>query len=101
MVESAVTETKEDHINHRGTLLKLFASAVLVLAVSGCGDSGKTYDIGPVFPLSADKCKKYNGTEEGSSPFKQCWVTLEDCERAAADWAKSTKNVPDAIEFRC
>ncbi|MEV4134607.1 hypothetical protein AB0J72_20850 [Dactylosporangium sp. NPDC049742] len=85
----------------RWSAAAIVASAFLVLFVSGCGDSAKTYDIGPLFPLTADKCQKYNGTEEGSGPFKKCWVTLEDCERAAADWAKATKNLPDAIRFQC
>lgn len=73
------------------------------LATVGCDSvSGKDYDIGPIFPLSKGKCAKYNGIETGDSPYKSCQVSKEDCERAAADWRKAmSRNVPDAIQFRC
>lgn len=74
------------------------ASVALMLGASGCNSAGgATYDIAPVFPLSANKCEKYNGKKDG----RHCWVNLDDCKRAAADWAESTKNVSGAIKFKC
>ncbi|MDR0593402.1 MAG: hypothetical protein LBG60_09170 [Bifidobacteriaceae bacterium] len=75
-------------------------SVVMASALVGCGED-KKYDIGPIFPLTADKCEKYNGEKEGEGLTESCWVGKEDCERAAADWAEAMENVPDAIVFTC
>jgi hypothetical protein len=75
---------------------------VTMLAAAGCmsGD-GKDYDISPIFPLTADKCAKYNGTTDGEGIMAHCWVTKQDCERAASDWRTAMQNIPDAIQFTC
>ena len=86
----------------RARLLPIGIVVAIVLAMSACGaGDDKTYDISPVFPLSANKCEKYNGRSEGSGPGASCWVTKADCERAAADWQQAMHDDPDAIEFRC
>ena len=77
------------------------AAAVLLLASACSSDSGKNYDIAPVFPLTANKCEKYNGTAKGSGLTASCMVTKADCERAAADWAAAMKNISDAVRFKC
>ncbi|HEX5594076.1 MAG TPA: hypothetical protein VFX35_12110 [Solirubrobacterales bacterium] len=84
-------------------ILAFLAAAVLTVGLNACGDGGKTYDIAPVFPLTADKCAKYNGQEEGSGLTATCLVTKDDCERAAADWREAMEGsgVNDAIEFTC
>jgi hypothetical protein len=74
------------------------------LGTIGCDSvASRDYDIGPIFPASKGKCDKYNGTAEAhGSVFESCMVTKEECERAAADWRKAmSRNVPDAIQFRC
>jgi hypothetical protein len=63
-----------------------FAAASMAVALTACGDGGKTYDISPIFPLSSDKCAKYNGDEQGSGITATCMVTEDECEKAAADW---------------
>lgn len=80
--------------------------AVLLLATSACSDAssgGRDYDISPVFPLSAGKCARYNGVEEGEGLTSRCMVTKTDCERAASDWrdAMQSSGVRDAINFTC
>jgi hypothetical protein len=72
------------------------------LAISACGTHGdKTYDISPLFPLSANKCVKYDGTVEGTGIAARCWVTKSQCNKAASDWRQAMRNVPNAIEFSC
>jgi hypothetical protein len=80
------------------------AMASLAAALTGCGGSNaKAYDIGPVFPLDANKCARYDGDQKGSGPTASCMVTKAECEKAAADWrqALQSSGVNDAIEFRC
>lgn len=81
----------------------LLAAASLTIALSSCGGSDKTYDISPIFPLSSDKCARYDGDEKGTGIDATCMVTKEECEKAAADWrnAMSSSGVNDAINFRC
>ncbi len=81
--------------------LTVLAAISFLLAVAGCAGSGKDYDIAPIFPLSADKCEKYNGDESGEGFGASCMVTKEDCERAAADWQEAMRNIPGATSFRC
>ncbi|MDR0284696.1 MAG: hypothetical protein LBI33_07375 [Propionibacteriaceae bacterium] len=82
--------------------ITLAVGVVLALGLVGCGSSSaKQYDIGPLFPATADKCEKYHGKPEGTGLTASCWVGLEDCQRAAADWNKAMKGIPDAITFRC
>lgn len=81
---------------------RLVVAAALLTAAAGCGAGHSAkYDIGPIFPLSKDKCAKYNGKESGAGFSKQCLVGATDCKRAAADWLQATKNLPDAIRFSC
>lgn len=77
--------------------------ASLVIGLAGCGGNAKTYDIGPIFPLSPDKCAKYDGDESGQGVIKRCMVTKEMCEKAAADWKAEMASgyVNDAIQFTC
>lgn len=84
-------------------LIAIFAAATMVCAVSACTRDSKTYDISPIFPLSSDKCAKYDGTTEGSGLTAHCWVTKAECERAASDWKQEMQSggVTDAIQFRC
>jgi len=84
------------------TRLALVAAS-LAVALGACGGSAKSYDIGPIFPLSADKCARYHGDQEGSGITATCMVTKEECERAAADWRETmqSRGVNDAIQFRC
>lgn len=82
--------------------LAIFAAMSAAVALGGCGGS-TTYDIGPVFPLSSDKCARYGGEQKGSGPTASCMVTKGQCEKAAADWRNSMQKsgVNDAINFRC
>ena len=85
-------------------IVATLAAAVVVLALTGCGDAGmKAYDISPIFPLSSGKCAKYGGDQQGSGITASCMVSKAECERAAADWRKAmeTGGVTDAIEFSC
>lgn len=85
-------------------LLALLAAASVAMVLSDCGGAeAKTDDISPIFPLTAGKCAKYGGDEQGSGPTATCMVTRSDCEKAAADWRKAMREggVNDAIEFRC
>ena len=75
----------------------LLVAAIVTIGVSGCSN-GKQYDISSIFPLSADKCAKYNGDEPGDG---SCMVTKSECERAAEDWRQATRNVSGAIQFSC
>jgi len=82
----------------------LLAAIILAITVSGCVVAdAKEYDISPIFPLSADKCERYNGEEVGEGPRPSCFVTKADCERAASDWNQSMaeSGVRDAIRFTC
>ena len=87
----------------RTRLLAVITAAATAITLSACNSlGGKNYDIAPIFPLTKDKCAKYNGTAEGSGGLDEhCWVTQADCERAAADWRNAMHNMPDAIQFRC
>lgn len=79
------------------------ASMAVVLLPACAGTDAKTYDISPIFPLSADKCARYGGDEEGSGHSATCMVTKAECERAAADWREAMQSsaVNDALLFRC
>lgn len=82
----------------------LLVAGIMAIAVSGCSSSGgKDYDISPIFPLSSNKCEKYNGDQSGEGVGSTCMVTKADCERAAADWRKAMREsgVTDAIQFSC
>lgn len=88
----------------RSRVVAFFAAAVTVLALSACSQGGsKDYDIAPLFPLTADKCAKYDGNAEGSGFAAHCWVTKEECEQATQDWRTSMQQggVTDATEFTC
>ncbi len=79
-------------------------AALMMLTFAACSNADeKKYDIAPIFPLSSNKCEKYNGETEGTGPTVHCWVALADCKRAAADWAAAMKEsgVDNAILFRC
>ncbi len=75
----------------------------VTLIAPGCSDNDKSYDISPVFPLSQDKCQKYNGVQSGTFPNATCMVSKGDCERAASDWnaVMSTRGIRDAVRFTC
>jgi hypothetical protein len=78
-------------------------AAVTILAL-GCSEANsKVYDISSIFPLSADKCARYNGDEVEERGRTRCLVTKDECERAAADWSRSMSEsgVRDALQFRC
>jgi hypothetical protein len=80
------------------------AAAGVALALAGCGGAEvKTDDISPIFPLSAGKCAKYGGEEQGSGITATCMVTKGECEKAAADWkdAMQSGGVTEAVEFSC
>ena len=83
-------------------LTALFAAASMVVVLAACAED-KSYDIGPIFPLSSDKCAEYGGDEEGSGPTASCMVTKDQCEKAAADWrnAMESRGIRDAIQFSC
>jgi hypothetical protein len=88
----------------RAKVLAGFIVTISVLGASACGHKdAKAYDIAPIFPLSSDKCAKYNGTAEGSGFGAHCWVTKVECENAASDWRQAMRQSgqTDAIEFRC
>lgn len=85
---------------HRFTrrMSAVIATVSTVAMLSACGSTEtQTYDIRPIFPLDSDKCDRYEGTAEGRS----CFVTKEQCERAAADWREAMSGVSGAIQFRC
>ncbi len=85
-------------------LIAFFAVATTAVALSACGQGdSKSYDISPIFPLSANKCAKYDGTSEGSGFAAHCWVTKDKCQQAAADWREAMRQggVTDAIQFEC
>jgi uncharacterized lipoprotein YehR (DUF1307 family) len=82
----------------------LLVAASVTVALGGCvGSNAKSFDISPVFPLSSDKCAKYDGDQKGSGITATCMVTKDQCEKAAADWRTAMQNggVHDAIMFRC
>jgi hypothetical protein len=87
--------------------MKFRIAAVLAASVGvvagGCGSASKAYDIGPIFPLSTDKCAKYHGNEKGTGVIASCMVTKDECEKATADWQASmtSSGVNDAIRFTC
>jgi hypothetical protein len=85
-------------------LFAFFAAAVTVVALSACGQSdSKTYDISPIFPLSSDKCARYDGKTEGTGITAHCWVTKDKCVQAVTDWRQAMRQsgVTDAIQFSC
>lgn len=73
----------------------------VVAALGGCGSESKSYDIGPIFPASADKCERYGGEQEGVGPGSTCLVTKSQCEKAVSDWRESTERLHGAIQFNC
>ena len=77
-------------------------AGLAVVAVSGCTEQ-KSYDISPIFPLTADTCDTYHGDQEGEGFAAHCWVTKSECERAVSDWNQSMQDnyVDDAIRFSC
>jgi uncharacterized lipoprotein YehR (DUF1307 family) len=80
------------------------AAASMSVALGGCADSNaKKYDISPIFPLSSDKCAKYDGDQEGSGITATCMVSKAECEKAAADWRNvmASRGINDAIQFSC
>jgi hypothetical protein len=82
----------------------LFAVATTVLALTACGSGdSKTYDISSIFPLSSDKCTRYDGKAEGTGIGARCYVTKAKCEQAAQDWRQAMQKggVSDAILFTC
>jgi hypothetical protein len=82
--------------------LALIAVAITAAALTACGGGGKTYDIGPIFPLTANKCAKYHGEEGGSGITETCMVSKDECERAAADWTEAMEGGGvEAVEFSC
>lgn len=79
-------------------------AAIVASCLAGCGGGkARTYDISPIFPLSPDKCAKYDGVQSGTGLAAKCMVTKAECEKAAADWraAMQQSGVNDAIEFSC
>ena len=84
-------------------ILAFFAAAGMAAALAGCGASAKGYDISPIFPLSADKCARYDGHQEGSGITAKCMVSKAECVKAAADWSAAMESggVDDAIDFSC
>ncbi|QAY62996.1 hypothetical protein ET495_06785 [Xylanimonas allomyrinae] len=89
---------------YRRRLIAAGTCVTLALAIGACSSANeRKYDIAPIFPLSADKCEKYNGETEGEGRMAHCWVSLDDCRRAAVDWAAAMKKsgVDDAILFSC
>lgn len=85
-------------------IVAFFATVGMTVALPACGGSdAKSYDISPIFPLSAGKCAKYDGDQQGSGITATCMVTKAECEKAAADWrrAMQTGGVSDAIDFSC
>lgn len=84
--------------------MALLVAVAASMALTACGQSdSKTYDISPIFPLSADKCVKYDGKTEGAGFGARCWVTKSKCEQAVQDWRQAMREggVSDAIQFSC
>jgi uncharacterized lipoprotein YehR (DUF1307 family) len=79
------------------------AASVMAIALTACGGGAKGYDIAPIFPLSSDKCARYNGDQEGSGITASCMVSKSECQRAAADWRNEMRSsgVNDALNFTC
>lgn len=83
-------------------LMAAFAVTATALALTACGQGNdKAYDIAPIFPLTSNKCAKYDGKAEGAGFTAHCWVTKAKCEQAASDWRIAMRNVPNAIKFTC
>jgi hypothetical protein len=102
----ATSDGKRAKRGHRFSprLMAVVATASVVLAASACGaGDSRNYDIAPIFPLTSNKCSKYDGKVEGSGFTAHCWVTKAECERAAQDWRQAMRQggVTDAIEFSC
>jgi hypothetical protein len=84
--------------------LAVLTVPAVVVALSACQTTdSRTYDIGPIFPLTANKCAKYQGKTEGSGAMAHCWVTKSECEKASSDWNQAMRQgyVRDAIRFSC
>lgn len=95
---------KPDRRLSRARAIGLLTAASAAIALAGCtGNPSKSYDISPIFPVSAGKCAKYDGRTEGSGLAAHCWVTKSKCLEATADWRQAMRQggVTDAIEFRC
>ena len=96
----AIIENRRNAVSWRPAAL--LVAVTLMSAVCGCSSSdSKTYDISPIFPLTANKCAKYDGKSEGSGFAAKCLVTRDKCEQAVQDWRNATRSVGDAIQFRC
>ncbi|TQS43440.1 hypothetical protein [Cryptosporangium phraense] len=75
-------------------------AGLALASLTACGtQDDRKYDISPIFPLSPNKCEKYDGKSDG--PGGACWVTKSECEKAASDWRKAMQDSPDAIRFTC
>lgn len=87
----------------RTSISAFVAAAGAAAALLGCGGGSKTYDIGPIFPASSDKCARYSGDQKGTGPTASCMVTKDECQKAASDWRKAMQNsgVNDAVDFTC
>lgn len=102
--ESRVDVGSKGRSRSTSQLIAVFAAAATMLAASACGNTdSKTYDISPIFPLSSDKCAKYDGRTEGTGLAAHCWVTKDKCKQAASDWQRAVQSggVSDAIQFSC
>lgn len=78
-----------------------FAAASVAVALGACGSDGKQYDISPIFPLSSDKCARYDGDQTGAGSTATCMVTKAECKKAAADWRNAMVRVNNALLFSC
>ena len=83
----------------------LLMGGCLAVVVAACGEgSGKSYNIGAIFPASdpVSKCAKYGGTYNAGSILEECMVTKEECERAAGEWREAMQGGGiETIEFSC
>lgn len=81
----------------------LLVTAALLAVLSGCTAEAKEYDIGPLFPLSPEKCAEYDGDASGEGFTSSCMVTKAECERAVADREEAMREgfVNDAMQFTC
>jgi hypothetical protein len=86
------------------TISILLLAVAMAVTIAACGGGGKDYNIGPIFPLSPNKCAQYDGTQSGSGATESCMVTQSECEKAAAAWQKAmdaSGQQDSAIEFSC
>jgi len=89
-------------------IVGVLLGAGTVLSLTSCGDGSngnmRRYDIGAIVSASPDKCEQYNGEREmwdDDSPLLlHCWVSLDDCKRAAGDWNEIARKIQVPL-FRC